>query len=103
MCILRSNLCGGAVTRFAKEALRTASRKMEEWSQLLFPPRITSKALVRQALPVSQMGHGAWVPGTGFMLGSVHLGEKGKELEAQFQLWAGSSWKGPAVGDYTFS
>lgn len=53
--------------------------------------------------PVSQMGHRAWVPGTGFMLGSVHLGEKGKELEAQFQLWAGSSWKGPAIGEYTFS
>lgn len=90
----------------------TASRKMEEWPQLLFPPQIISKALVRQALPMSQMGHRAWVPGTGFMLGCraqlqklgwVHLGKKGKELEVQFQLWAGSSWNGLTVGDFIFS
>ena len=31
------------------------------------------------------------------------LGKKGKEFEVQFQLWAGSSWNGLTVGDYTFS
>lgn len=85
---------------------------MEEWPQLLFPPQIISKALVRQALPVSQMGHGAWVPGIDFMLGCraqlqklgwVHLRKKGKEFEVQFQLWVGSSWNDLTVGDYIFS